>query len=159
MAALLFERDTGVKLEHVPYRTTPAGLMAVVNAEVAMGFYNIPLVISLIATGKLRPIAATAAQRSPLLPDVPSMREQGVKDYVFDTWMGFALPKGAPPKIVERLNTEIFRIAANPAVKAKMQAQGIDMMPATPPASMATLIKDDLALWLPIIKASGAAAE
>ena len=159
MSAVLFERDTGVKMQHVPYRTTPAGIMGVVNGEVAMGFFNTPTVIGQIKGGKLKAIAITSEQRSELLPDVPTMVEQGVKGYVFNTWMGFAVPKGVPAPVVNRLNAELIRIARLPAVLEKTRAQGIDMMPPDSPAAVDKLVRDELALWVPIIKASGATAE
>ena len=159
MSALLFERDTGVKMQHVPYRTTPAGIMGVANGEVKMGFFNTPTVVSLIKGGKLKAIAITSEARSELLPEVPTMVEQGVKGHVFNTWMGFAMPKGAPPAVVGRLNAEVLRIARLPAVLEKTRAQGIDMMPPEPPAAVDKLVRDEIALWVPIIKASGASAE
>ena len=159
MSGVLFERDTGVKMQHVPYRTTPAGIMGVVNGEVKMGFFNTPTVVSLIKGGKLKAIAITSEQRSALLPDVPTMVEQGVKGHVFNTWMGFALPKGAPPAVVNRLNAEFLRIAQLPNVREKMSGQGIDLMSPEPPAAVDKLVRDELALWVPIIKASGATAE
>ena len=159
MSALLFERDTGVKMQHVPYRTTPAGIMGVANGEVKMGFFNTPTVVSLIKGGKLKAIAITSERRSELLPEVPTMVEQGIKGHVFNTWMGFAMPHGAPPAVVAKLNAEILRIAQLPNVKEKMKAQGIDLMPPEPPAAVDKLVKDELALWVPIIKASGATAE
>jgi len=159
MSALLFERDVGVKMQHVPYRTTPAGIMGVVNGEVAMGFYNTPTVIGQIKGGKLKAIAITSEQRSALFPELPTMVEQGVKGYVFNTWMGFAVPKGAPAPVVDKLNAELIRIAKLPSVREKMANQGIDMMPAEPPAAVDKLVRDELALWVPIIKASGATAE
>ena len=159
MSAVLFERDAGVKMQHVPYRTTPAGILGVVNGEVKMGFFNTPTVIGQIRGGKLKAIAITSEQRSELLPEVPTMVEQGVKGYVFNTWMGFAMPKGTPVAIVNRLNAELIRIARLPGVMEKTKAQGIDMMPPEPPAAVDKLVRDELALWVPIIKASGATAE
>ena len=159
MNAVLFERATGVKMQHVPYRASMAGLMAVGSGEVALGFFNTPLVIGLIRSGKLRGIAVTSASRSSLLPDVPTMMEQGVKDYVFTSWSGFAVPKGTPPEIVARLNAECIRITQLPAFREKMSAQAIDMLPPTTPAEAGKMLRDDLALWVPIIKAAGAAAE
>jgi tripartite-type tricarboxylate transporter receptor subunit TctC len=159
MSGVLLERDAGITMQHVPYRTTPAGIMGVANGEVVLGFYNTPTVIGQIKGGKLKAIAVTSAQRSPLLPDVPTMIEQGVKGYVVNTWMGFAVPKGVPQPIVAKLNAELIRISQIPAVREKMKAQGIEMMPPEPPSAVEKLIRDDLALWLPIIKASGASAE
>ncbi len=159
MSGVLLELRTGVKLQHVPYRATPAGIQAVANGEVAMGLFNTPTVLGLIKGGKLRALAVTSEQRSDLLPGVPTMIEAGVKDYVVNTWMGYAVPAGAPPAVVDRLNAEINRISQLPAIKEKMLAQGIDVLPPGPPAAAQKLVRDDLALWLPIIKASGASAD
>lgn len=159
MSGVLLELRTGVKLQHVPYRATPAGIQAVANGEVAMGLFNTPTVIGLIKGGKLKALAVTSEKRSELLPDVPTMLEAGVKDYVFNTWMGFAVPANVPAPVIARLNAEINRIGQLPQVREKMLAQGIDMLPPDSPAAAQKLVRDDLALWLPIIKASGASAE
>jgi tripartite-type tricarboxylate transporter receptor subunit TctC len=159
IATVLLERDAGIKLQHVPYRTTPAAIMGVANGEVAMGLFNPPTVISLIQSGKLKAIAITSEARSPLLPQTPTMIEQGMKGLVFNTWMGFAVPKAAPDAIIARLNAEVIRISQLPSVREKLGAQGIDMMPPESPAQVDKLVRDELALWVPIIKASGATAE
>jgi tripartite-type tricarboxylate transporter receptor subunit TctC len=159
MSGVLLELRTGIKLQHVPYRATPAGIQAVANREVAMGLFNTPTVIGLIKGGKLKPLAVTSEKRSALLPDVPTMIEAGVKDYVVNTWMGFAVPAGTPEPVVARLNAEINRIGQLPQVRDKMLGQGIEMLPPESPAAAQKLVRDDLALWLPIIKASGASAE
>ncbi|MDP1841170.1 MAG: tripartite tricarboxylate transporter substrate binding protein [Reyranella sp.] len=159
MSGVLLELRTGVKLQHVPYRATPAGIQAVANGEVTMGLFNTPTVIGLIKGGKLKALAVTSEKRSELLPDVPTMAEAGVKDYVFNTWMGFAVPAGVPAPVIARLNAEINRIGQLPQVREKMLAQGIDMLPPESPAAAQKLVRDDLGLWVPIIKASGASAE
>ena len=159
MSGVLLEMRTGVKLQHVPYRATPAGIQAVANGEVTMGLFNTPTVIGLIKGGKLKAIAVTSEKRSDLLPDVPTMIESGVKDYVVNTWMGYAVPAGTPEPVVGKLNAELNRIGQLPAVREKMLAQGIEMLPPGPPAAAQKLVRDDLALWLPIIKASGASAD
>lgn len=159
MSGVLLELRTGVKLQHVPYRATPAGIQAVANGEVAMGLFNTPTVIGLIKGGKLKALAVTSEKRSDLLPDVPTMIEAGVKDYVVNTWMGFAVPATAPDPVIAKLNAEINRIGQLPQVREKMLAQGIEMLPPGSPAAAQKLVRDDLGLWLPIIKASGASAE
>ncbi|MSP77284.1 MAG: tripartite tricarboxylate transporter substrate binding protein [Rhodospirillaceae bacterium] len=159
MSGVLLELRTGVKLQHVPYRATPAGILAVANGEVAMGLFNTPTVIGQIKGGKLKALAVTSEKRSELLPDVPTMLEAGVKDYVFNTWMGFAVPASVPAPVIARLNAEINRIGQLPQVREKMLAQGIDMLPPDSAAAAQKLVRDELGLWLPIIKASGASAE
>jgi tripartite-type tricarboxylate transporter receptor subunit TctC len=159
MSGVLLELRTGVKLQHVPYRATPAGIQAVANGEVAMGLFNTPTVIGLIKGGKLKALAVTSEKRSRLLPDVPTMLEASVKDYVINTWMGFAVPANVPVPVITRLNAEFNRIGQLPQIREKMLAQGIEMLPPASPAAAQKLVRDDLALWLPIIKASGASAE
>ena len=124
-----------------------------------MGLFNTPTVLGQVRSGSLKALAVTSANRSTLLPDLPTMIEAGVKDYVVDTWMGFAAPAGVPDTVVMRLNAELNRIAHLPPIREKMQAQGIEVLPAGPPTAAQQVVKDDLALWLPIIKASGASAE
>ena len=80
----------------MPYRATSAGIQAVANGEVAMGLFNTPTVLGLIKGGKLKSLAVASAERSELLPDVPTMIESGVADYVVNTWMGFAVPAAVP---------------------------------------------------------------
>ncbi|MDP2331080.1 MAG: tripartite tricarboxylate transporter substrate-binding protein [Reyranella sp.] len=158
MSGVLLELRTGVKLQHVPYRATPAGIQGVANGEVAMGLFNTPTVIGLIKGGKLKALAVTSEKRSDLLPDVPTMIESGIKDYVVNTWMGFAVPAKVPEPVIAKFNTELNRIGQLPQVRDKMLAQGIEMLPPGSPAAAQKLVRDDLALWLPIIKASGASA-
>jgi tripartite-type tricarboxylate transporter receptor subunit TctC len=159
MSGVLLERNAGISMQHVPYRTTPAGILGVVNGEVVFGFYNTPTVIGQIKGGKLKPIAVTSKLRSELLPDVPTMIEQGVNGYVVNTWFGFAVPKGVPQPVVARLNAELNHISQILAVRDKLKAQGIDMMPPEPPSGVEKLVREDLAIWVPIIKASGISAD
>jgi tripartite-type tricarboxylate transporter receptor subunit TctC len=159
MSGVLLERNAGISMQHVPYRTTPAGILGVVNGEVVFGFYNTPTVIGQIKGGKLKPIAVTSKLRSELLPDVPTMIEQGMNGYVVNTWFGFAVPKGVPQPVVARLNAELNRITQILAVRDKLKAQGIDMMPPEPPSGVEKLVREDLAIWVPIIKASGISAD
>jgi tripartite-type tricarboxylate transporter receptor subunit TctC len=159
MSGVLLEMRTGLKLQHVPYRATPAGIQAVANGEVAMGFFNMPTVVSLIRAGKLKAIAVTSEQRSELFPDVPTMIEAGVKDFVVDTWLGFGAPASLPSAMVARYNSELNRITELPGMRKKMIEQGIDALPPLSPAQAEKFLRDDMALWLPIIKQSGASAD
>lgn len=159
MSGVILEQRTGIKLQHVPYRGAPAAVLAVVNGEVTMGFFNAPTVLGQIKAGKLKALAVTTKDRSVMLPDVPTMMEAGVPDYVVATWLGFALPANAPPAVISRLNTELNRIGQLPQVKERLLVQGFEMLPPNSPEAARKLIADDQALWLPIIKQSGAKAE
>jgi tripartite-type tricarboxylate transporter receptor subunit TctC len=159
MSGVTLEQRTGVRLQHVPYRGAPAAVLAVVNGEVTMGFFNAPTVLGQIKAGKLKPLAVTSQSRSVMLPDVPTMIEAGVPDFVVAGWLGFALPANTPRTIVSRFNTELNRIAQSREVKDKLLVQGFEMLPPGSPEAAAKLIADDQAIWLPIIKQSGAKAE
>jgi tripartite-type tricarboxylate transporter receptor subunit TctC len=93
------------------------------------------------------------------MTDVPTMIEAGVPDFVVAGWLGFALPANTPRTIVSRFNTELNRIAQSREVKDKLLVQGFEMLPPGSPEAAAKLIADDQAIWLPIIKQSGAKAE
>jgi tripartite-type tricarboxylate transporter receptor subunit TctC len=94
-----------------------------------------------------------------MLPDVPTMIEAGVSDFVVATWLGYAVPANTPNAIVSRFNAEINRIGQIPQVKEKLLVQGFELLPPVSPEAARKLIEDDQALWLPIIKQSGATAE
>ncbi len=90
LSGVLFGQVTDTKLVHVPYKGAPQGVQAVMAGEVAMGFFNTPTVISQIKGGLARPLGVTSLKRSPLLPDVPTLDEQGIKGYEVNTWFGEA---------------------------------------------------------------------
>jgi tripartite-type tricarboxylate transporter receptor subunit TctC len=159
LSGVIFEERTSIKLQHVPYRGAPAAVLAVVNGEVTMGFCNTPTVLPQIKAGKLRALAVTSRERSPLMPDLPTMMQAGVPDFDVAVWLGFAVPINTPAAIVARLNAELNRISENPQVREKLLPQGFEMLPPASPAAARKTIEDDQAFWLPIIEKSGAKAE
>jgi tripartite-type tricarboxylate transporter receptor subunit TctC len=159
LSGVLFAQMTGTQLVHVPYKQTPAGILAVMTGEVSMGFFNTPTVIGQITGGKLKPLGVTSLGRSKQLPDVPTLDAQGLKGYEMNTWFGFVGPAKIPAPIVERLNREINGVLAKPEVLESLAKQGFEIPPASTPAAFAKVIADDLAKWVPLIKATGARAE
>jgi tripartite-type tricarboxylate transporter receptor subunit TctC len=158
MSGVLLEMRSGVKMTHVPYRATPAGIQAVVNGEVQMGMFNTPTVVSLIRAGKLKALAVTSAKRIDQFPELPTMIEQGFKDFVVDTWLGFGAPAGLPQPLVTRLNGEFNRITNLPEMRKKFDEQGIIAWPDRSPEEALKFLHQDTDFWLPVIKASGATA-
>ncbi len=159
LSGVIFEQRVGTKVQHVPYRGAPPAILAVMNGEVTMGFFNTPTVLGQIKAGKLKALAVTSKERQPMLPDVPTMGEAGVADFVVATWLGFAVPASTPQAIVSRFNAELNRISEMPQIKEKLLVQGFFMLPPGSPAAARKLIVDDQAVWLPIIQQSGAKAE
>ncbi len=161
IAGVLFESLTNTKILHIPYKTAPQGVIALLGNEVDMGFYNLPVVINQIRNQKLRALAVTTLQKSAQLSMVPTLSESGVKGYELFTWLGFVAPAKTSPAIINRINSELSKIISTPAIREKMVAQGYDV-PLTPllsPEQFARLIQDDLAKWPPIIRASGVEPE
>ena len=156
LSGVLFGQLTNTELTHVPYKGAPQGILAVMTGEVNMGFYNTPTVINQIRENKLKGLAVTSMGKSPLLPTLPTMDASGVKGYEVNTWFGFVAPAGTPPDVVMKLNNDIAKIVSNPVVKEKLAAQGFDFAPTSPPSVFSQQIRDDLAKWVPIVKASGA---
>jgi len=159
LSGVLFARSTGTELLHVPYKGAPQGILAVMSGEVAMGFFNTPTVIGQIKDGKLKALGVTSLTRSPLLPSVPTLDEQGVKGYEVNTWFGFVTPAGTPNDIVERLHQEFTRIFTGAEARDKLAPLGFDLAGPTTPSEFGKIIGDDLVRWVPIVKASGATAD
>ena len=159
LSGVLFGQLTGTNLVHVPYKGAPQGILAVMSGEVNMGFFNTPTVINQIKENKLKALAVTSLKRSPLLPELATLDSSGVKGYEVNTWFGFAAPANTPADIVNKLHDTIGKILATPAIREKLGAQGFELAPLLPPASFAKLIRDDLATWPAIIKASGATVD
>ena len=158
LSGVLFGQLTGTDLVHVPYKGAPQGVLAVMTGEVSMGFFNTPTVIGQIKDGKVKALGVTSLKRSPLLPNVPTLDEQGIKGYEVNTWFGFVAPAHTPQDIVTRLNTELTRIFTSAEAREKLGPQGFDLAPPMAPAAFGKVIADDLAIWVPIVKASGASA-
>ena len=159
MSGVLFGRSTGTQLLHVPYKGAPQGILAVMAGDVALGFFNTPTVLGQIREGKIKALAVTSLARSPLLPNVPTLDESGVKGFEVNTWFGFVGPAGMPADVVTRYNTELSRIFRSPEVVEKLGKQGFELTPGMSPAAFGKLIADDMATWIPIVKASGANAD
>lgn len=158
LSGVLFAQFTGTQLLHVPYSAAPQALRAVMTGEVAMGFFNIPAVMAQIRSGNVKALAVTGRVRSPLLPEVPTLDELGLRGYDVNTWFGFVAPVAIRPEIVARLNREITSILALPKLKNDLVAQGMELAPPTSPAEFVKFIRDDTAKWIPIVRASGARA-
>jgi tripartite-type tricarboxylate transporter receptor subunit TctC len=117
-----------------------------------------PPAVPQIKAGKLRPIAVTSAQRSAALPDVPTVNEQGFKDFDDLTWIGFFLPAGTSPDIVNRLNAEINRAVELPEVKERLSQNGLTHK-RNSPVEFAAFIREEIPKWAKAVKDSGAKAD
>jgi tripartite-type tricarboxylate transporter receptor subunit TctC len=159
LCGVLLGRATGTDLLHVPYRGAPQAVLALMRNEVTMGCFNTPLVLSQIRDGSLKALAVTSLERSPLLPNVPTLDERGVSGFELNTWGGFVAPAGTPPEIVAKLNAELIRILSEPETRERRLLQGFEFAPALSPAAFTELIAGDLERWVPLLKKLGMRAD
>lgn len=158
LAGELFKTMAGVDMQHVPYKGGALAMVDLLGGQISMTFGDIPTALPHIRSGKLRSIAVTGARRSPLLPEVPTIAEQGLAGFDVTAWFGVFTTAGTPRPIVDQLNAEIVRILSLPDVREKLL--GIGMEPATnTPAEFAAFVQSEIAKWAPIVKASGAKAQ
>jgi tripartite-type tricarboxylate transporter receptor subunit TctC len=126
LSAELFKAMTQRDMLHVPYKGMNPALVDLLAGRVDAMFCNLPVCLTHIRSGKLAALAVTGATRSPLLPDVPTMAEAGLANYVVEGWFGLFAPAGVPPAVVTRLNAEVVRILKDPATTAALRAQGAE---------------------------------
>lgn len=151
----LFRSTAGVQVNHIPYKGSAPALVDLLGGRITMMFDTIAQQTQNVAAGKVRALAVTGPKRSPLLPDVPTAQEAGLKDFDVTIWYGVLAPAATPAPVVERLSREIGAVMASEEMKKRMQADGAEARPTTP-AEFAALIRHDMAKWGPVVKASGA---
>jgi tripartite-type tricarboxylate transporter receptor subunit TctC len=144
----------GVKMVGVPYRGPALAFTDLLAGRITAFIITIAAAIGFVRDGRLRALAVTGAQRSPILPDVPAIGEF-LPGFAATIWDGTCAPKGTPPEIVTRLNTAINAGLADPAIKAKLKDLGGDTMPMTP-AQFGKFLADETAKWAKVVKFSGA---
>jgi tripartite-type tricarboxylate transporter receptor subunit TctC len=151
----LFRTSAGLQITHVPYKGSAPALVDLLGGRLTMMFDTIAQQTGNIAAGKVRALAVTGPKRSPLLPDVPTAQEAGLKDYDVTIWYGVLAPAGTPAPVIDRLSREIGAVMSTDEMKKRMQADGAEARPNSP-AEFAALIRHDMAKWGPVVKASGA---
>jgi tripartite-type tricarboxylate transporter receptor subunit TctC len=139
LAAELFKLRTGIDIVHVPYKGAAEAVTGVLGGQVQMFFGDIGGVLALVREGALRALAVSSETRNAFLPDVPTMMESGVPDYVVLTYIGVVAPAGTPQDIVIKLNSAINASLASPQVTAAFVKLGAEVRPGTPQAFAAFL--------------------
>lgn len=151
LAAVQFELATGTKMKHVPYRGAPQIITDLISGVVPVAFQNVTSVIAPLGTGQIKSLAVTAKKRSPLLPDVPTLDQEGLKDFDSYAWFALVAPKGTPEAILDRLNKETVRALADPVLSKRMVEIGADPAPTTR-AELKKLIADEVVNWRKVIE-------
>ena len=158
LAGDLFEKAAGIKIRHVPYKGSNPAMMDALAGNVDLLVSSVPSAMGQIKSGKLRPLAVTSAKRSTSLPDVPTVAEQGFKDFDVSTWYGVLAPAGTPAPVVKTLNAEVNKLLATAEMKDAIHAQGAEPQAMTPD-QFGTQLKADYQKWRGIVQGSGVTLE
>jgi tripartite-type tricarboxylate transporter receptor subunit TctC len=158
LAGVLFQQLTGTKLVHVPYKSAGQAGIALISGELDSIFSNVASSIAHVKTGKLRAVATTGAKRTPVAPEVPTFVESGVPGFVVTGFHLLMAPAATPPDVVHKLNAEVQKALESAQIKDRLASLGLDPHGGSP-AACAKLIQEDIARWVPVVKASGAKAD
>jgi len=154
----IFKMQSRLNLLHVPYRGSAPAISDLIGGQVQSMFDNMPSALPHIKAGRLRAIAVTSAQRSPLLPDVPTLAESGYPGLEVQSWFGLAAPTGTPAAVLERLNQALNKSLAQPELRQRLQEMAATPLPGTP-EQMRQTIANEIKRWREVVKASGAKAD
>jgi tripartite-type tricarboxylate transporter receptor subunit TctC len=151
LTAELFWQMTGTSGLHIPYKGGAPAMSDLLGGQVDASFMNINTGLANFKAGKLRPLAITSAKRSPLLPDVPTMEESGVKGVTVYSWQAFAAPKGLPADIKTKLHDAIVAALNDPTIKAKLLDLGFEIV-ANSSEQFAAFQASEFARWKKVIE-------
>jgi tripartite-type tricarboxylate transporter receptor subunit TctC len=154
LSAELFNSMAGVKIAQAQFKGAGLAIVSLLAGEVSVMFPTTPTVIGYLKAGRLRALGVTTAKRTQALPDVPTISESGVPGYESTQWFGILAPAGTPRPIVDRLNQEIVRIMQAPAMRERLNGQGLEVVTGTP-EQFAAHIKAETEKWAKVVKAIG----
>lgn len=146
--------SAGIEMQHIPYKGVAPAINDVLGGQVPLAFASLPSALNYIKAGKLQAIAISSAKRSSAAPEIPTIAET-YPDCVGEVWVAIFAPMGVSVDVVKKIQAAMDKVMARPDVREKLIAQGLDLSP-VPSAKLPSLLKDELAKWVKIVKASGA---
>ena len=153
-----FQSAAGVRLNHIPFKGSSDAQTQLIGGSVPLMADTVPGVLAQVKAGKLRAIGVAIPQRSPYLPDVPTLAEQGYPGFESVGWIGLAAPAKTPAAILDRLNAEIKKMLQDPAVKARLEQLAFTPV-GDSRAEFTTFVKSEISKWSKVAKDSGAKAD
>ena len=154
LAMELLMSMTGIEMTHIPYKGAAPSVVGLLSGEVQLLFAGIPGVLAQISAGKVRALGVSISQRSPALPNVPTIAEAGLPGYYAASWYGLMVPAGTPNSTIDILAKQIGTIMRVPEVKEKMLAQGFEPVGDTP-AQFGKFISEEILRWEQVVKRAG----
>jgi len=158
LAGELFNSMAGVRMTHIPYKGAAPAVVDLMAGHVSLMFDNMSSALPNIKATRVRALAVTTLKRSPLLPQLPTISDAGLRGFDIATWFGIFAPAGAPPDIVARLNSEIVRILHTPEMKERLALLGAEPI-GNKPDEFAAFVKAEIPKYAKVIQASGARAD
>ena len=156
LAAVLFMRLANVQMVHVPYKGGGPAVQSVLAGDTQLSFATPPSVLPLVQAGRLKALAVTSRNRTPLVPGVPGMAEAGLPDYEISFWYGFFAPAGTPPGIIARLGAVTNEALKSPAINQALAKEGTETSGSASPQDFGRFVEEDQKLWERLVKESGA---
>ena len=150
----LFASAAAVKLSHVPYKGIGPAFVDLMGDNLQMLLPTVASVAPYIRAGKMRALAVTSAQRSPLMPDIPTANESGLPGFKLEVWFGLLGPANMPASVVKRLNEDLNAVLALPEVKEILAREGATPQPSNP-EEFSNLIRADISRWTQLMKDTG----
>ena len=157
LATELLASRAGIKLTRVPYKGAAPAMQALMAGDVQVVLSGIGTMLPQAKAGRIRAIAVTGAQRSPLAPEIPTVEESGIQ-YVATTWYGLLAPAGTPRPVIDRLNHAAHTSLEDPATKAQLAPQGVVLQLSTP-EEFGAFLRSEVATWAKVVQDSGARVE
>jgi tripartite-type tricarboxylate transporter receptor subunit TctC len=159
LGGVLFNQLAGLQMQGIPFKGGAPSVQSVIAGDTQVTFATPPSVLPHIKSGRLVGLAVSSPDRSPLVPDLPGMKEAGLPNYKMDFWYGFFLPAGTSPEIVKKLYDATMVAMQRPEVKAALAREGTDISVSSSPADFAGFLRDENRFWAKLAKDSGAKAE
>jgi tripartite-type tricarboxylate transporter receptor subunit TctC len=158
MAGELLSARLGVRMNHIPYKGENPAIADTIGGQIPIMFANLPVALPHVKGGKLRALANTAAARSPLAPEIPTVAESGFKDFAIATWYGLLGPAGMPGELVARIQRDVSRIVNQPDNRERLTSMGVDIIAGTS-EEFAAYLRAEIARYTKVIKETGIKAE
>jgi tripartite-type tricarboxylate transporter receptor subunit TctC len=156
LAGVLFNTMGNAEIQHIPYKGTGPALNDLLGGQVSLSFTDVLTALPYLKAGKLRALGVTSAARSRSLPDVPTLAEQGLKDFDVSVFFGIVAPAGTPKDMVRKLNSAFSNALKQPEVRQSLQAQGLEISNDQTPEQLGAFIAKEVHRWRDVVKRSGA---
>ncbi len=158
LATELLTSMAGIQITRIPFKGAAPAMQALMAGDVQLVLSGIGTMLPQVRGGRLKALAVTSADRSPLAPEIPTVKESGLPNYVATTWYGLLAPAGTPRPVIDRLSKESGTLLADAGFKTQLAPQGVVLTPTTP-EEFGTFLREEVAKWAKVVKDTGAKVE